>query len=62
MTVPLPGGYADELMWHMANCPTCRLSKVFPSSQKCRRGQQLVRLTLEERHGPSAAGPNKETR
>lgn len=51
MTVPLPGGFADELMWHMSTCPTCRLSRVFPSQQKCHRGQQLVRLTTEERHG-----------
>lgn len=51
MTVPLPGGMADELVWHMNHCPTCRLSKVFPSQSKCQRGQQLVRLTLEERHG-----------
>jgi hypothetical protein len=51
MTVPLPGGCADELMRHMANCPQCRLSKVYPSAQRCERGNELVRETLAERHG-----------
>ncbi len=51
MTVPLPGGYADELMWHMSNCPQCRLAKVFPSEQRCARGNALIRKTLVERHG-----------
>lgn len=55
MNIPLPGGTADELMWHLSNCPTCRLARVFPSHQKCSRGQQLVRATLEDRHGKDAS-------
>lgn len=49
-TVPLPGGYADELMWHMKNCPTCRTAKVL-RTHFCERGLQLIRLTTEQRHG-----------
>lgn len=46
MTIPLPGGWADELIWHRSNCPACRAP-----GNRCARGAQLVRLTLEERHG-----------
>jgi hypothetical protein len=51
MTVPLPSGDADELIWHMNHCFQCRLSKVFPSEQKCEKGQRLVSQVLNERNG-----------
>lgn len=54
MHIPLPGGAADELMWHLKNCPECSLSKIIPGAPRCNRGQQLVRHTLEERHGKDA--------
>lgn len=52
MTVPLPGGMADELMWHLDNCSICKLARLFGDGYYCERGKQLVRLTTDERHGP----------
>lgn len=52
MTLPLPGGYADELLWHLNHCPTCRTAKIFLGGGRyCARGSQLIRLTTDERHG-----------
>lgn len=53
MTHPLPGGYAEELIWHNEQCAVCRWAKLapVPDRVRCARGQQLIRLTLEERHG-----------
>lgn len=50
---PLPGGWADELLWHHQQCATCRWAKLSPNpaANMCERGKQLIRLTLEERHG-----------
>ncbi len=50
MMIPLPGGQADELMWHLRDCPTCRTAKVW-GAPRCHRGQQLIIATLQERHG-----------
>jgi hypothetical protein len=59
MTVPLPGGYADELMWHLSSCPTCRIAKIGNTPRYCSRGTQLISSTLKERHDEpgTQAGP-----
>lgn len=50
---PLPGGWADELLWHLRECPRCRVAKLSanPSDKYCDRGEELIRLTMKERHG-----------
>lgn len=50
MLTPLPGGQADELMWHLTQCRMCRVARSFRTPY-CKRGRELVRLTLKERHG-----------
>lgn len=57
MTVPLPGGMADELLWHVANCPTCKAARIARNNMAfCKRGRQLIQLTLQERHGDDERG------
>lgn len=51
MTVPLPGGYADELLRHLGMCPTCRATKIYLTQNWCPKGRELIRLTTEQRHG-----------
>lgn len=50
--IPLPGGFADELLWHLQNCNTCKAAKVHLAPNYCTRGRQLIQLTTAERHGP----------
>lgn len=53
MTIPpLPGGTADELLWHLNNCPVCKKARATGSNKWCARGKQLILLTIDERHGP----------
>lgn len=53
MSEPLPGRWADELLWHKQNCLCCRMAKLAPSfpAAACARSQELIRLTIDERHG-----------
>lgn len=51
MPLPLPGGYADELLHHLRHCQECQLARRDPSFPRCARGRQLIELTLKERHG-----------
>jgi hypothetical protein len=52
MTVPLPGGRADELLVHMSQCGICKAAKINNLPAYCDVGRKLIRLTLSERHGP----------
>lgn len=51
--VPLPGDRADELLAHYERCTKCRMAKLSPNpvANSCEEGMELIRLTLEERHG-----------
>jgi hypothetical protein len=53
---PLPGGWADELLWHMRNCPECVSAKALRMTTRCPRGLELVQKTLNERHGEDLGG------
>ena len=46
---PLPSGSADELLRHLDSCQICGAAKTV--ANYCDIGAQLVRFTLEERHG-----------
>lgn len=49
---PSPRRAADELLWHITLCHECMAAKMFRTNQHCETGKKLIRLTLDERHGP----------
>lgn len=46
---PLPRGSADELLRHTQSCLICKNAR--SAAKYCDVGAQLVKFTLEERHG-----------
>lgn len=56
MTVPLPGGMADKLLRHVGNCHVCKAARIYNKPNYCAEGSQLIRLTIEERHGSDERG------
>lgn len=50
-TRQLPRRWANQLLHHLATCPDCIAAKAARAPGKCPHRRELVRLTLEERHG-----------
>lgn len=49
------GQYTEALLAHLAECSQCIAARRTPGMPKCPTGRDLIKKTLDERHGGPTA-------